>query len=353
MKYKHQLHLHTMIRISLLVMILMTTVLASFADLAPQFLQLKLESEESTFVKGEVSQLKLVFKNTHSQYRQVLLPTGGSDQQKMITLSYYKVEGSFYRLVAEEEMFFEVDSNLNKQADFRSLATNEEIAYPIFIGDSVNYSQHIESKYELPDLPPGEYQLLARYVPWSNIYAESLYNKLDPFGEQTANLKPSKYSLPYEGLISNYLTITIENQRDSRQKTRPESEAICSKSCSLCKAIEREHWNKVKRMIGKQTSSAGLGLLVNSKNNWTQPHRNIAWLFPYPEAIQASLPTYTYRRMVFKSRNGYHYYSASWQLGKVYRLRSRLSFLFYWWPFSGPIKTSNVDYCKLKTFEEA
>jgi hypothetical protein len=336
-------------RICSFLTLIMCCSISAFADLVPYYVELKLSSEKATYSRNEIIPLKLSFKNTSDGSRQLLFQVGAARQSKMITLSYYSVSGNQYTLMAEEQISLTVDTSRFLNITIEYPQSGAVVEYPIFVNDSVNFLKHIESNYKLPELPNGTYQVLARYNPWCNRLAPSIYNKLGDFKSSEDSIDPRKLSIPDFGLVSNYISLTIVD-KDTAEYSSGKVSITCNERCKFCNAIDHSRWSKVERIIDRQTFSRGSRIKKSKSRHWTEPHRNVAMLYNYPSAILASLPTYTSRRIIFRNEEGYFYFQGSWQIGKVHRLRSRLSFLFYWWPFDGPIKTSSVDYFKLQTF---
>jgi hypothetical protein len=69
--------------------------------------------------------------------------------------------------------------------------------------------------------------------------------------------------------------------------------------------------------------------------------------------IQASLPAYTGHDVIFYTYSGIKYVSFTYQVGKVFRIRSRMAWLFHAVGFRrAPFKTSKANWSKLIRVEE-
>ena len=167
--------------------------------------------------------------------------------------------------------------------------------------------------HQLGKLPPGKYQLLAWYDPWKEPLSEYIYNRLDPFDQTNSNADSTKMDLNYDGINSNYITLTVAGADTEIQMNKP----ICTGHCAICSAIDRGNWNALKRSVRR-------------KGGYEKPHRNIAWLYYGPDAVLSSLPTYYSRELIVNAKGEYHHVSLRWQLGKIYRGRERICSIFYW-----------------------
>lgn len=325
--------------------------LLCYANLSPIDIKMTLSSAQNSYHKSEVIPFQLSFKNNSKKRNVILLPGSQHEGKKLVYFSYYTVKDNFYTEVARESREIDMDSVSYSQVELWNLAPNDSISIPVFLNEHVNYRTHIESHHLLPDLPPGNYQVLAWYNPWDEDYSKMFFNKIESFYKgNDQDFEPNKFNIPEEGLISNYFSIQITKEKSSRNAFTPSQ--FCDEKCKYCSAIEKGDWKKVAKFIDKQTYYKGRNSAKKLDNNWMQAHRNVAWFSESPQAILASLPTYTYRRFVFKNTKGYHYFSATWQLGIVYPNRSRIKSFFQWaLRVDPPIKGSESDYKKLIAFE--
>ena len=298
-----------------------------YADLTPIDIKTTLSSKHNTYAKGEVIPFTLKFQNKSKKHNVILLPGSLHEGKKLVYFSYYSVKNNFYTEVARESREIDMDSTYYSQVDLRNIAPNDSISIPIFLNEHSNYRKHIEAHHLLPDLAPGTYQVLAWYDPWDEEFGNTFYNKISSFPKQNdQEFAPNKFNIPEEGLISNYFTIHISKEKSLEKHFTPNQ--FCDKNCKYCTAIEKGDWKKVANIIDKQTYYKGKNSAGKTSTNWLQTHRNVAWVYNPPQAILASLPTYTYRNMIFKNTKGYHYFSATWQIGIVYPNRSRIKSFF-------------------------
>lgn len=325
---------------------------AAYADLKPIDIKMELSSNRNAYMASEVIAFTIDFENLTDKYNVILLPGSQNKGKKLIYFSYYTVKDNFYTEVARESREINMDTTIDGRVSLRNLKPKASISIPVFLNEKSNYNTHIEAHHALPDLPPGKYQLLAWYDPWDEDYGNQFFNKIESFDKGDEQLfEANKFNIPEEGLISNYFSLEILAENNTIPAFQ--STVFCTKNCKYCTAIENEDWSKVAKIIDKQSYYKGKNNIAKTDTNWLQTHRNVAWLYDGPEAILASLPSYTYRRFIFKNANGYHYYNATWQLGIVYPNRSRIKQFFQWaMRVNPPIKGSEVDYRKLILFEK-
>ncbi len=327
-----------------LLLALCTSAFCAYADLVPWKLSMRISSNEKdstnlSIVNGKIAQLTVTFTNADYTQRSVLLP-GSQNQnqgQQVIWFSVFNVEDNYYRNIYTEERRLAMDTTRYKgYVTLKNLEPGESVSIPIFFNDSLNESRHIEA-HQLGNLPPGKYQLLAWYDPWKEPLSEYIYNRLDPFDSSNRNADSTKMDLNYAGMNSNYITLTVAESESEIQMNKPS----CAGHCALCAAIDRGNWNALKRAVRR-------------KGGYEAPHRNIAWVYYGPDAILSSLPTYYSRELIVNEKGSYHYLSLSWQLGKIFRVRSRVCSILHW-VFSirrCPFRSSEVDWSKLRWAKE-
>jgi len=310
-----------MIRKLLLILLILTS-LSSLADLRPPDLSMNLSSSREIYSRNEVIQLQVSFTNHTSTQKGIILPGTKNKGKRILYLSYYSVDSTnFYTNVHTESRVIEMDTSKPGYTGWANLDSGASTSIPIFINDNRNYRNHNVAYHKLPDLPAGTYQVLVWYEPWAEPMAEYAFEQLDPFGHSEDDFRSDRIYLP-QAIHSNYLTLTISDTATPPQWIPTKA---CPANCAICSAIDKNKWNTLRQLISKQTDYSSKIGRSNTDNNWLEPHRNIPWVSPPPEAILASLPTYTYRSMIFKNDKGYYYYSATWQLGRVFPVRSRIS----------------------------
>ena len=284
-------------------------------------MSIHLSSERNTYQRDEVIQFDITFTNLTTHQNGVLLPGTKNKGKRMIFLSYYSVDSTnFYTNVFTESRVIEMDTSALGQTGWANLDPGESITIPIFFGDTKNYSTHNAAHHKIPDLPAGNYQVLAWYDPWDEPMAQYAFKQINPFGRSDDDFSSNRIYIDLQ-TQSNYFSLTISDSLTPKPQWKPTK--FCPTNCNLCHAIDHENWDKLKRTIAKQTDYSNKLERNNMDTAWLQPHRNIAWMSPPPDAILASLPTYTYRSMILKNENGHYYYSATWQLGRTFPVRSR------------------------------
>ncbi len=316
--------------------------ITAHADLKYIPLHLTLSCDQNSHSIGERIQFNLTFTNTDNRKHALILPGTQHKGRKMIYFSFYTVKDNIYIEVHRESREIDMDSVYYNQTYYKYIDAGQSISIPVFFGDKKNYRRHIASHHDFPNLPPDEYQLLAWYNPFDEDLANNAFNKISDF-DKSSTTDPDKINMPEVGLISNYLSLQITSEATSPQKWTPTP--FCPQNCRLCKMVDKENWKRVEEIIDEQTYYNGKQDQQFTDSSWRQPHRNIAWLGYGPDAILASLPSYTSRAIIFKNKNGYHYYWLTWQIGIIYPVRSML---FGWLNRKHKImKTSEVDYLRL------
>ncbi|HTN16752.1 MAG TPA: hypothetical protein VL092_03660 [Chitinophagaceae bacterium] len=321
----------------------------SFADLYPILLRMDLAAVKDTYSVQEPIVFRLGFTNNSTKPYSILLPGNKKNGSKLIYLSVFTIEGNSYREIAREsrEILMPGIPQPTSGNLFKYIQPGQTTTIPLFVNDTIQYKRHIEAQHLLQGLGPGRYAVLAWYDPWSDTLSAYVFNKKSPFKKDQV-LDTNKLTLPEEGLNSNYASIVITAGKPVEQKTVPT--AFCPLHCRLCQAIEKEKWHTVQNIISRQTYCSGKHKEQNTDSSWRMPHRNITWLSDMPFMIQASLPAYTSRNFIFKNSKGYHYFYASWQLGIIYKNRSRLRSMLYMLGFRPRFSTSNTGYYKLISF---
>lgn len=312
------------------------------ADLVPPKLIMRISSNEvdSTHlnvVKGKIAQLTVTFTNVDYSQRSVLLPGFQNHGQRVIWFSVFSEQENYYRNVFTEERVLSMDTAVYKgYVTLKNLEPGESVSIPIFFNDSLNQPKHNEA-HSLGNLPPGNYRLLAWYDPWKEQLSEYIYNRTNDLEGNQPTTDSTKMDLFYTGINSDYMSLTIRDTDVGIQSAKPE----CSAHCAICSAIDRGNWNALKRAVRR-------------KGGYESPHRNIAWVYFGPDAIQSSLPTYYSRALIVNEKGAYHHISLSWQLGKIFRVRSRMCSILHWVFHIRrcPFRSSEVNWSKLRWVRE-
>ena len=319
------------------------------ANLRPVVLTLEINAPRTRFTTTEIIQINVSLKNCSANDHSILVPGSQSKGLKLIYFSWFKVDDkNFYTEVYRDSRVIFMDTSLKGSVNFNQLNPNESTIIPFFFNDTTNAKKHINSNYNTPKLIQGKYKIVAWYYPWDEELAKYVFSKYDWKSQDEIPIdNPELMDLPESGIVSPYFDVEIIEQSESNKEIFTNT---CGKGCGLCKAIENENWRKTKRLIrldSKDINEYNMG--NDSKGNWKKAHRNIAYLGDNPDAILASLPSFLTREIIFKNKNGIHYFYLTWQLGKISRVKSRMNTLFYVVGLRKlRLKDSKLRYSKLK-----
>ncbi len=322
---------------------------ATNPDLKPVHLNLRLIHTQQQVNEGEMLKLNLSIKCiAGKQKRSIILPNSKGTCLKMLYLSFYSVdENNHYTRVHTEERSVSMAKNDPSPVWFHNLAKGDSLTVPVFYGDTKNYNQHIEAHHKWPKLKPGSYKVLAHYNPWDETQAELVYNTISYMKDDDEFL-PHRFNMPEDGLISNYIDLSVREDGQLEFEVSAPAEQ-CQSNCGLCSAVSKGNWSQVKKLINND----GNGPWENQGSNFPYDyHRQVAYLYPGPDAILSSLPSYYCRKVIFKNEEGYHYYSITWQVGKIYPFRSRLNYLLQNIGLRYYGKTEDLDYFEIISFKE-
>jgi hypothetical protein len=320
------------------------------ANLRPVHLSVEIDAPRTKFTNSEIVQINVRLKNTDFKAHSILVPGNQSTGKKLIYFTWHKVEANgLYTEIFRDSRTIAMDTNVKGYVHFKRLEAGAEITIPFFLNDLKNAKNHILSTYEIPKLAPGKYKIIAWYFPWDEELAKYAFNQYDWEGNDSFEEENSeRLKLPDTGTQSAYFDVEIVAE-NSEIATKTYSKS-CPKKCHLCRAIQHNQWGKVERIIRRQ-SSARSRFKRKGKNygNWHKNHRNVAYYGPYPDAIQASFPGNTGIEIIFRNQKGYHYYYLNWQIGKTYRVFSRLNWFTHWaFRIQAPFRSSNRHYYVLK-----
>jgi hypothetical protein len=332
-----------------LLFLLFTLSFLAKADLRPCYLRVSISASKTKFTTSELVQLNVTLTNGDLESHSILVPGGQYQGLKLIYFSWYKVDdNNFYTEVYRDSRIISMDTSVKGYVNFNRLGANESTSIPFFFNDLKNAQKRINSNYEIPKLPPGKYKIIAWYYPWDEELAKYAFNKYDWKGEdENPDKNPELLDLSESGTQSTYFDVEIITEEASIANILNEN---CPKSCSLCRAIEHERWNKIKRKIRRNSRLVSeLNMGVDTNGNWQKTHPNIAFLGDTPDAILASLPSFLSREIIFQNKNGIHYFYLTWQLGKTSRVGGRINQFFYLIGLRNVrIRASRINYSRLK-----
>ena len=318
----------------------------SKADLYLYGLSLKLECLQPTFSKDEVVQFNLTLSNATNKSQSILLPGSQNKGPKLIFFSFFSVKNNFYTEVYRESALIDMNADKVGSCTFKRLEAKGSSTIPLFINDKANYKNHIEANHPMPDLPPGQYEVLVWYSPWTDSLSKYVYHKVSDFKTERT-FDDEKINLPESLLNSNYVTVNIVDKNKNQKHFS--STKFCPQNCKFCTAIDNNNWNKVSDIINEQ-SYYHKTKHTHTDSTWHQSHRNVAWLSSGPDAVQDILPTYYSRKIILKNSKGYHYFYITWQMGIIFRNRSRIKQLGRMMKINIPIKTEELNYFRLVSF---
>jgi hypothetical protein len=332
-----------------LLFLLFTLSFLAKADLRPCYLRVSISASKTKFTTSELVQLNVTLTNGDLESHSILVPGGQYQGLKLIYFSWYKVDdNNFYTEVYRDSRIISMDTSVKGYVNFNRLGANESTSIPFFFNDLKNAQKRINSNYEIPKLPPGKYKIIAWYYPWDEELAKYAFNKYDWKGEdENPDKNPELLDLSESGTQSTYFDVEIITEEASIANILNEN---CTKSCSLCRAIEHERWNNIKRKIRRNSRLVSeLNMGVDTNGTWQKNHRNIAFLGDTPDAILASLPSFLSREIIFQNKKGIHYFYLTWQLGKTSRVGGRINQFFYLIGLRNVrIRASRINYSRLK-----
>ena len=344
-----------MIKINYFLLLLIFTIsFSAKADLRPVYLTLEISAPKTKFTTTELVQLNVILTNGDFESHSILIPGNQSKGLKLIYFSWYKVdEKNFYTEVHRDSRVIAMDTSVKGYVSFNRLEPKKSITIPFFFNDTKNARRHLNSSYEIPKLPAGKYKIIAWYYPWDEELSKYAFNKYDWKGQDlNPDKNPEFLDLSESGTQSTYFDVEIVNEKT--QASKEIYTKTCPKHCKFCDAIDHNQWGKVERIIRRQSSSRSR-FKIKGKNfgNWYKKHRQVANYGPYPDAVLASLPSYTGIEVIFKNQKGYHYFYLSWQIGKIKPISSRLNDLWYgMFNISSPFKSSKHRYYVLKKMKQ-
>jgi hypothetical protein len=299
-------------------------------DLRPQDLKITLEQLPVLERQSDIIPLRINIQNVSNHRGSILVPYAQNYGKPLFQLRIFEIDqAGQYNLVYTSQEFLDMDTSKYKtQGVFWQLEAGQTYSLPLFVNDSKNARLRYESSIQIPDLKNGKYAFQVLYTPENSSYfkyAFRQFNDTDPIKEDDVSEYPDHFIWD-GGFVSNFLEFPFE--------ILPKRLVLNPKPNALCRAIYNENWSKVKRLWSKRTPE--------------KPCDCILWKYAFNQFVQASLPAFTGFNAIFYTKSGIQYASFTYQLGKVFRLRSRMSWLFYAVGFRrAPFKTSKSGWSKL------
>lgn len=310
--------------------------LACLGNLKTPELKISLEAEAAGFHPNAILPLKLKIENVSGHHGSILIPYAQNTGKSLFELRISRIDAAGnYVLVYTSPVDLDMDTSKYKSTEsFWQLEPNESFLLPFFINDTKNSRKRFESSIVLPELAEGNYAFQMIYHPENSRYFNYAFladGVTDPIPEDQVDSYPDHFR--WDGsIVSNFLEINCSN---SCQSVMHENKS----HCAVCKHVYNENWKKLKNKWDKRSIDIS--------------HPTILWIYPGPQAILASLPTYFGYDAILLTKSGINYISCNYQVGKIFRARSRMAWLFHAVGFRrAPFKTSKVDWCKLKSITQ-
>jgi hypothetical protein len=308
----------------------------SYADLRMPELAMQLILKKSVHQNREIIQFEVKFTNQTDRDLSMIIPGSQNKGQRILQLQVFSVNNvtNFYTKVFENPMELVMDTSVIGSCYFKRLNAGESVSIPLFVNDSRNASKYITSNYALPDFPDGKYEVIAYYNPFGESLAPYVFQAYDDHGRTIGDsLNTEKMQIDAYGIYSNYVQLTIDSHVAT--STEENQQGVCSSSCQFCGHIEKEQWHRVKKDI------------IHRVDDIAQ-HRNVLFLFDGPDAVLSSLPSYYSRQIVLETKNGIVYKELTWQIGRIFSLRSTIHKWCYWiFRWNIPMRTSSTKYFHL------
>lgn len=323
------------VRRLILLLFLGISLLAHAKDLRPQDLKITLEQFPVLAHQTDIIPLRIHIQNVSNHSGSILIPFAQNYGKPLFQLRVYEIDqAGKYTLVYTSQEFLDMDTSKYKtEGSFWQLEPNDRYAFPLFINDTQNARLRFESSIQIPDLKNGKYAFQVLYTPENSSffkYAFRQNSEIDPIPEDDVDKYPNHFN--WEGsYASNFLEYPFE--------ILPKLVVHDPTKSKLCRAVSKENWGKVKRI-------------------WRNRDKNkssdcVLWVYGNAQSILSSLPAYTGYNVIFYTDSGIRYVTITYQIGKVFRLRSRLASLFHAVGFRrAPFKTSKVNWSKLIKLEK-
>lgn len=289
----------------------------SYADLRLPELAMQLSIKKTSHHPNEIIQFELTFTNQTDRDLTILLPGTQNKGKRILQLQVFSVNRStnFYTKVFENPLQLEMDTSFVGSVQFKQLNAGESVRIPLFVNDYRNAQKYIYSNYSFPNLELGSYQVIAYYNPLSEPLSSYVFQPFDDHGRNIEEqMNPEKLQIDATGIYSNYVTLDVASA--SADQDNVLAQTVCSTHCRFCRHLEKEQWRQVEKDIDHRLQNM-------------VPHDHVRFLFDGPDAIVLTLPTYYSREIVVETKNGIQYKELTWQIGKIYPLRSFLHTWYY------------------------
>ena len=300
-------------------------------DLRPNDLKITLEIDQKSSSSKAIIPLRLRIENVSNHQGNILIPYGQNKGKSLFQLRIFRLDSmENYTLLYTSPVELNMDTSKYVATDgFWQLQPGEKFIQPFFLNDVKNAKTRVESSYQLPELQDGRYAFQFLYMPEHSAFFKYAFIKddnEDPIPEDYVDGYPDHFR--WEGsMASNFVEVFVTNETENVQHAEGDH-------CRLCRKIANEKWTFVRRKWDK----------LYKKGN----HSAILWVYDGPQAVLMSLPSFASFTVIVQSDSGINYLSFTYQLGKIYKFRSRLAWVFYAVGFRRPpFETSKVRWQKL------
>lgn len=307
-----------------------TVLMGQTKRLAPPDLKITLEQLPVLAHQTAIIPLQVKITNVSAHRGSIIIPFHQNFGKALFQLLVYEIDSNNnYRLIYTSPTELDMDTSKFKANEgFWHLEPGAHYILPLFLNDSVNALFRYESSIAIPNLKGGNYAFQILYKPETSPYFKYAFREndsVDPIPEDGVSDYPDHFI--WEGsFASNMLNFPFE--------LLPVQRVLQYKTSALCTAIFKQQWKKVKRKWGKRLAGP--------------PCDCIVWVYDWPQTIQMSLPAFANYDAILWTNEGIKYVNFNYQLGKIYRGRSRVAWAFYAVGFRRPpFETSKVNWSKL------
>lgn len=300
-------------------------------DLRPNELKITLEIDQKSVANKEIFPMRLTIENVSFHRGTILIPYGQNKGKSLFQLRVFQLDSlGNYSLVYVSPIELTMDTSAYAATEgFWQLEPKEKYIQPFIINDRKNANKRVESMFQFPELNEGNYAVQFLYLPENSSYFRYAFiqdDAKDPIPDDYVDGYPDHFR--WEGsFASNFVELSLK-------KKVADVEHSHKQHCRLCTNIYKENWSFVKR-------------------NWDrlykkEQHKAIRWVYNGPQAVLSSLPTYASFTAIMETQEGIDYVSFTYQLGKIFKFRSRAASLFHLVGFRrAPFRTSKVNWQKL------
>lgn len=293
----------------------------SFSNLRPIYLSIELKPVTTAANTKNIIQWNVVFTNLDSIRHAIVIPSSQNRGKRIIQLEWYGIKGtapgnapsmdSYYQLLYTDPIELEMDTSLYQgYPSIVNLEPNESYTFPIFLNDRKNELKHVESSYQVPNLPIQDFEVLVHYDPYTEPLSQHFFyhREKGQFAPDSLN----RLELPLGGIYSNYTTIHMQKNDFTMDLYFNKT---CTKNCSLCSCIKHKRWKKLRKHFEKKSSELSHGRVLHE--------------FPGPDGVLDVLPTYYSKNYIVLTKDGVQHISVTWQIGKIYKTAQFFTRMLY------------------------